>query len=155
MLKRLLLAAAMPVLVCWGGAAAHAQDAPKSYVGNETCAQCHEGEYRRFTEYSKKHHSFQSIEKLRDGLTPQELQQCYGCHTTGFGQPGGFVDPVSTPAMKDLGCESCHGPGSLHVETEDPEHIQRDLTIQDCRRCHNEERVRAFNFQPLIRSGAH
>ncbi|MBZ4659676.1 MAG: cytochrome c family protein, partial [Desulfacinum sp.] len=90
MLKRFLVIATTSTLVCWGGAALHAQDASKSYVGNETCAQCHEAEYRRFTEYSKKHHSFQSIEKLQDGLTPQELQQCYACHTTGFGQPGGF-----------------------------------------------------------------
>lgn len=155
MSKKFLLSSALLAALSFVTPAPHAQEGPKSYVGSETCARCHEGEYERFTAHAKKHHSFDSVEKLRDGLTPQEIQQCYSCHTTGYGKPGGFVDPETTPAMKELGCESCHGPGSLHAETEDPQYILGDLTAADCRHCHNEERVRSFNFQPLIHSGAH
>lgn len=154
MLKKRFIPA-MFVVSCLAIPALHAQEVAKHYVGSETCAQCHEGEYKRFIAYSKKHHSFDSVEKLRDGLTPEEVQQCYSCHTTGFGKPGGFVDPETTPAMKELGCESCHGPGSLHAQTEDPEQIRGKLTLLDCQQCHNEERVRSFNFKPLVYSGAH
>ncbi|SMC27135.1 Cytochrome c554 and c-prime [Desulfacinum hydrothermale DSM 13146] len=151
MKKTIVMAAAATLL--WVGLP-QAQDQPH-YVGDQTCAQCHEEIHERFMQYSKKPHSFQGVEKLQDGLSPQELQDCYACHTTGYGQPGGFTDPVSTPDMKNLGCESCHGPGSVHAETEDPQDIRGKITVQDCQRCHNEERVRAFNFQPLIHSGAH
>lgn len=153
--KRCVVTVAMLSVMIWSGLAPRAQGDSKHYVGIETCAQCHEQEYQRFTAHSKKHHSFRSIEKLQDGLTAAEIQKCYGCHTTGFWQPGGFVDPLTTPAMKDLGCESCHGPGSLHATTEDPSHIRKNVTVEDCQQCHNAERVRAFNFKPLTHGGAH
>jgi hypothetical protein len=29
------------------------------------------------------------------------------------------------------------------------------LTMEDCTRCHNSERVEAFNFKPVLFGGAH
>ena len=37
----------------------------------------------------------------------------------------------------------------------DPSLIKRDLSIEDCETCHNQERVSAFNFKPLLYGGAH
>ena len=87
-------------------------------------------------------------------LTVEELQNCYGCHTTGYGKPGGFVSEIQTPEMMNLGCESCHGPGSLHVESEDPDDLTA-VAVEDCMICHNEERVAAFNFKPMLYGGGH
>ncbi|MDY6950902.1 MAG: cytochrome c family protein, partial [Thermodesulfobacteriota bacterium] len=125
--------------VAWAQGAAQ-----ETYVGSDACVMCHEAEYENFSSYARKSNSFQSVLKMRKGLTPQELQGCYSCHTTGYGKPGGFVSLEQTPQLKDAGCEVCHGPGGRHVETENPEDIVGDVTIGLCKRCHTEERVSAF-----------
>ena len=42
--------------------------------------------------------------------------ECVVCHTVGFGYKTGFANEKDTPKLKDVGCESCHGPGSLHAK---------------------------------------
>ena len=127
----------------------------KSYVGSESCRDCHETEYANYMKFSKKAHSFQSIKKMEKKLTKEEYQGCFECHTTGFGKPGGFVSEEKTPGLKDAGCEVCHGPGSLHVESEDPDDISREMSQKDCSICHNEKRIKDFDFKPLLFGGAH
>ncbi len=119
------------------------------------CKQCHPDEYQSFMAYAKKSRSFHSVERMKKGLTQEELRQCYSCHTTGYGRPGGFVSPEETPQLKNAGCEVCHGPGSVHVKTGDPKDIKAKLTMNDCKSCHTSERIRAFRFRPLIHGGAH
>ena len=126
-----------------------------SYVGSTTCESCHDTIYGNFTKSSKKAHSRKNVEKMLHKLTLKEQQGCYYCHTTGYGKKGGFVSYSQTPDLGDVGCETCHGPGSLHVESGDPQMIQRRPTIEQCNLCHNAERVQDFNFKPLIFSGAH
>lgn len=125
------------------------------YVGSETCAECHDTEYENYAAHSKKAHSHASVKVMRKGLTEAEYQGCLHCHTTGYGQPGGFVSEAETPRLANLGCESCHGPGSLHADSGDPDDIVGDLTPADCERCHNPERVANFKFKPLLFGGAH
>lgn len=129
----------------------------KRYVGSKVCGQCHEEEYKTYLKYAKKAHSFEAIVKMRDKLTPAEVRRCYPCHTTGYGEPGGFVDEKTTPELKNVGCEACHGPGSLHVESEDPKDITADCKKIKlvCDKCHSSERVKAFKFKPLLHGGAH
>ncbi|MCK5679297.1 cytochrome C [bacterium] len=129
--------------------------AEKSYVGSAICAECHEKEYNNFAAFSKKAHSFESIMILKKGLTEAEFKGCFECHTTGYGKPGGFISLNKTPELSNLGCESCHGPGSRHRESEDPEDIIKSISIEHCTHCHNQERVAAFDFKPLIHGGAH
>ncbi len=147
------LLAITPLVVT--GAKAAAPPPSPTYVGSLACRPCHLNDYRRFFTYAKKSHSFESIQRLRKGLTEEEVKRCYGCHTTGYGKPGGFVSLAKTPQLKNAGCEVCHGPGSLHAATGDPTLIKRKLTMEDCERCHTSERVKAFHFKPLIHGGAH
>ena len=130
-----------------------AQD--KTYVGTEACKDCHEQEYSNFKKYAKKAHSFASIKKMEKKLTRDEYESCFECHTTGYGRPGGFVSEEKTPELMDAGCEVCHGPGSLHVESEDPEEIESRVSMENCNSCHNQERIEAFDFKPLLFGGAH
>ncbi len=56
---------------------------------------------------------------------------CAGCHTTGFDpEELTWVDP-------GVGCEACHGPGSLHVAGGgDPDQIFGSVDSQVCGACH-------------------
>ena len=125
------------------------------YVGSETCKNCHEKEYVSFTKYAKKSRSYESIERVRKGLTEEEIKGCYVCHTTGYGKPGGFISAEKTPFLKNAGCEVCHGPGELHAKTRDRKYIKSHLTMKDCEICHISERVKSFRYKPLIHGGAH
>lgn len=127
-----------------------------AYVGTQACADCHEAQHERFIKFSKKAHSSRSVQIMASDLTEAELAQCYTCHATGYGKPGGFVSYEKTPHLADAGCEVCHGPGKEHVESGgDSSLIKGSVTENDCGSCHNEDRVRSFNYKPLIYSGAH
>lgn len=126
------------------------------FVGSGACQECHETEYENFRKYSKKAHSGDSVKIMASDLTKTELAECFGCHVTGYGKPGGFVSFEQTPQLSDAGCEVCHGPGYDHVDSGgDPELIKGKLTVEDCESCHNAERVAAFDYKPLIFGGAH
>lgn len=124
------------------------------YAGSKACQQCHEAQYERFTTYSKKAASWNSVAIMASDLKPDELEGCYECHTTGYGR-GGFVSIERTPHLADVGCEVCHGPGLEHSASGDPALIVKRPGLDDCQACHNSERVRSFKFKPLIHSGAH
>jgi hypothetical protein len=125
------------------------------YVGSLACKECHPEEYSNFMTYAKKSISFQSIKRQMRHLTPEEIKQCYPCHTTGYGQTGGFVSLEETPHLKNAGCEVCHGPGAEHAQTGDTATIIGKMTKKDCEICHISERVKAFKYKPLIHGGAH
>jgi hypothetical protein len=125
------------------------------YVGSEACKKCHKEEYASFMTYAKKATSFRSIERVKKGLTEEEIKGCYYCHTTGYRKPGGFISPEKTPHLKNAGCEVCHGPGEFHIKSRNPAYIKRKLTLKDCEVCHTSERVQAFRYKPLIHGGAH
>ncbi|MFH1034195.1 MAG: cytochrome c family protein [Pseudomonadota bacterium] len=126
-----------------------------TYVGAEACQECHEKEYQSFKANSKKVHSFASVKRMSHALSETEMKQCYECHTTGYGKPGGFVSEQQTPKMAEASCEVCHGPGGLHAQSQSKSDIKGKLEAKDCLGCHNAERVQAFNFRPLIYSGGH
>lgn len=133
----------------------HGQESEKSYVGSDACIDCHKEEYKSFKAYAKKSHSFKSLQKMKKGLTKKEMESCFKCHTTGYGEPGGFKSEEETPHLKNAGCEVCHGRGSLRMDTEDAEDIKGRLTQKDCEKCHNSERVESFQYKPLVYGGAH
>lgn len=128
---------------------------PKLYVGAEACESCHSDQYESYLKNSSKARSWKSIEKMRPKLTAAEQRECYVCHTTGYGKPGGFVSINETPKLASVGCESCHGPGSVHAESGDVADIRRTPEIKDCVVCHNAERIQNFNFKPMLYHGGH
>lgn len=129
-------------------------DNSKTYIGSKNCAPCHEEQYNSFIKHSKKAHSWNSVAIMKPKLKEHELQKCYECHTTGYNK-GGFKSIETTPELADVGCETCHGPGSEHAENQDPQSISRKPAVETCTACHNSERIQDFKFKPLIFSGAH
>lgn len=128
---------------------------PKSYIGSKACGECHQKEFDSFSKFAKKAHSFKSIQIMASKLEPSELKECYACHTTGYGQPGGFVSLEKTPELANAGCEVCHGPGSAHAESGEKGLIKNKLSVEECQTCHNGERVKSFGFKPMLFGGAH
>lgn len=129
----------------------------RSYVGSAKCGECHEAEYARFTKFSKMAQAFKGVEKMKDVLTPDEVRGCFQCHTTGYGEPGGFRSEEATPGLRNASCEACHGPGSDHVGSGDASLIlgKGQVSLDRCARCHTEERVAAFKFKPLLYCSSH
>jgi nitrate/TMAO reductase-like tetraheme cytochrome c subunit len=81
-----------------------------TYVGVDKCKGCHTAEFKDFEsrKFSKAWSVLVMRGKDKDG-------ECLKCHSTGYGQPGGFVSDETTPGLKYKQCEACHGPGSLHA----------------------------------------
>ncbi|MFQ6098655.1 MAG: multiheme c-type cytochrome, partial [Armatimonadota bacterium] len=68
---------------------------------------------------------------------------CGRCHTTGWVETGlggphqdGMPGMYGTFAEPGIGCEACHGPGSVHVANPKPDNIVVDTSSEQCGTCH-------------------
>jgi hypothetical protein len=94
---------------------AQEKDAKLTFVGTDRCVKCHEAEAAKWNETAHGH-ALDSLEKVAKRPTLRQFDpECVVCHAVGFGYDTGYRDAVSTPALKHVGCESCHGPGSGHA----------------------------------------
>ena len=62
--------------------------------------------------------------------------KCVGCHVTGYGQVGGS-SLGHTKRLENVQCETCHGPGSMHVAEkglEEPPAVHRETPGQHLHR---------------------
>ena len=154
------------------------------YVGSSKCKKCHIKSHRSW----KKTKMGQALETLKPGKAAEvkkkfslDLEKdysrdtsCIGCHTTGYGHPGGYVvpDPSDKKAVRKakklqgVGCESCHGPGSAYIKVfEEIFKSKRQYKVDElyavglraidestCTQCHNEksatfDAAHPFNFE--------
>ena len=86
-----------------------------AYVGSEACNKCHNVEYQIW-DASKHADAFKALETAKRPSNRQFDGECVRCHVIGFGYETGYLDEQRTPNLKNVGCENCHGPGSLHVK---------------------------------------
>lgn len=107
------------------------------YVGMDRCKTCHPEHVKAYSEwkYSRNFRILEMRGKDHDA-------QCLPCHTTGYGKQGGFRNVEETPHMKNIQCEACHGPASLHVKAPTVEEHQRTLSIPKniCTTCHRQHK---------------
>jgi hypothetical protein len=100
-------------------------DGMPTYIGSEACGKCHVSAYEvwKNTPHS---HAYKTLVEAQHPSLRQYDGECIVCHTVGFGYNGGFTDEKKTAKLMNVGCESCHGPGSLHAKNpKDPEWQQR------------------------------
>lgn len=122
--------------------------AAAEYVGSHRCLSCHPS---AAAVWAQSHHSsaFDSLVRREADADPN----CVGCHTVGFGSPSGYRREFGDRQFVHVGCESCHGPGSLHVRRYDGEptleFTYRPLGEGDCRQCHYGEFSRPFDWDTL------
>jgi hypothetical protein len=85
------------------------------YVGSQGCKSCHRTEYEKW-EKSGRANAFDTLVKATRPKNRQYDGECVVCHVVGFGYEKGYADEKTTPLLKYVGCESCHGPCSEHVD---------------------------------------
>jgi hypothetical protein len=125
-----------------------------SFAGSETCVQCHAaaGEAWQKSGHSQ---AFKTLLHLKADADPN----CIACHTIGFKTPSGYRREFGASKLVDVGCESCHGPGSLHVEQRRSGSSLvdnfRTLGAGDCQKCHHGEFSRPFDWDKFWPAVAH
>jgi len=96
-----------------------------TYVGSDKCVKCHKEAYKTWKD-TPHHHAYETlVAKAKNPSLRQYDGECVVCHVVGFGYQGGFTDEKRTPHLENVGCESCHGPASLHVAS------PNDTALQD------------------------
>ena len=141
--------------------------AKPSYVGWKKCGGCHKSQKDSWLETThakamdslkpKTHVDHKKKAKLDPEKDYTKDKDCIGCHTTGYGEPGGFKADMSETKAKYLtgvGCEDCHGAGSLYRKghskagnkfKKSEEKTQRKVLVETgqifdyeeaCNRCH-------------------
>jgi hypothetical protein len=132
-------------------ARAHGQDCPApekgkaAFVGNASCAECHAESFPVW-ESSKHRHAWKTLEDAGK----QFHLNCTGCHVTGWEKPGGVCRLDKVAGREDVGCESCHGPGSLHAEDPSEANIIARPGQDVCVTCHNRENSPHFDFATYV-----
>jgi len=128
-----------------------------TYIGVKKCKSCH---FKQWNSWRKTKMAT-TFEVLKPGVRSEEKTKlkfdpnkdytkdatCLGCHTSGFGIPGGYIVPADgdTEAKEQAAdnagvtCEGCHGPGSKSVK------IQEDI----------KENKRPYKFAELQAVGFH
>ncbi|NQV14903.1 hypothetical protein HQ531_05540 [bacterium] len=157
----------------------YAQDASPEYIGNKKCKMCHNkaakgAQYDKWetTAHAKTFEILLSDEAIAIGKkmglanTPDKEGECLQCHVTGWGTPTGYqleVDAADkkavskNDALKNVGCEACHGPGSLYkgkkamlaISAGQTEAASLGLVYPNektCLACHNEKSPTAKPF---------
>jgi len=131
----LLAGAALGALIAFGvGADRAGADGAQgaTFVGANACKKCHLKQHKSWKETSMA----KAFETLKPGAKEKEKAQagldatkdytqdekCAKCHTTGYGEPGGYpklgapAEAEAKAAREGVQCESCHGAGSLYLD---------------------------------------
>ena len=111
-----------------------------SYVGSSACGICHKIVYEHWsnTAHGK---SYDTLVNTGHQYDPE----CIKCHTIGFGHISGFLDYDETQHLINVGCESCHGAGSLHINLVNKNYGKTNEG--GCEMCHDSEHSPGFEFK--------
>jgi hypothetical protein len=129
----------------------HGEDCPPpaegqaAFVGNGPCAGCHPAAFPVW-ESSRHRHAWETLETRGKHFH----LDCTGCHVTGWEQPGGVCRLDKVAGREDVGCESCHGPGSLHSQAPSARNITARPAEAVCVTCHNRENSPHFDFATYL-----
>ena len=119
------------------------------YLGLGNCQRCHPDEFDAYVEtrHAGSYATLSAVFMHRDS-------GCIPCHSTGYGEPGGFGGVRIRGAQTDLvdvQCEACHGPGAAH--SRDGRYL--GTARESCVKCHTAEQDPQFDFEKAWEKIAH
>lgn len=144
-----------------------------NYVGTTKCRMCHIKQYKAWLETPhakawaaltkgdpKKVTDMAAALKIEIKGSPDATDACVKCHVVGFQLTGGYpqADSAKTAVVMNVGCEACHGPGSLHVTAPLPEKkkfINKAVAANLCKQCHTADTSPKFEFADFVKRGVH
>lgn len=110
------------------------------YVGVDMCASCHE-DARKVWDKTRHAQAYVTLSKQFKEFN----LDCVSCHVTGYDRPGGST-VTHVDDLKDVQCENCHGPGSLHAAKPAKAKIPVAKPTADvCLSCHHPPHVHTFD----------
>jgi hypothetical protein len=120
-----------------------------AYTGTESCSDCHED---AVTFWQNTVHA-RAWKTLVDRGQQFDLE-CISCHVTGWEKPGGS-NLGHNDNLRDVQCETCHGPGSIHVAKgglEKPPAVMLAPPDDMCAtQCHTKEHSDTFQREAYLR----
>ncbi len=137
------------------------EDGEPFFIGTAECTVCHvpAHEFWETTSHSRAVATLEVRDKQYD-------QNCIGCHVVGWEEPGGSVlgqivyeaelgGRTFEKDLNNVGCESCHGPGSEHrlqpIDAQGvAQHIIAQPTEAQCTQCHVPEHSPRFDFDVYV-----
>ncbi len=128
------------------------QEKPTRYAGSAACASCHRPEASFFAT-TKHAHAMAAL--AGNGHERRDRDPtCVGCHSTGFMLPGGtWSVGIAAGRLKDVGCESCHGPSLGHISLDDKKTTTHRLVPEEvCRGCHTPDQTNGEFDYPKFRA---
>ncbi len=122
------------------------------YAGSAACKRCHAPMYQQW-EKTKHAKAWDTMVRTRQTGN----LDCIPCHVTGFDRRGGPTSLLGLESFVNVGCESCHGPGSAHVAQ--PK-VKLDYGAQVpervCAECHRaQEDQRPFDYEARLPTVRH
>jgi predicted CXXCH cytochrome family protein len=117
------------------------------YLGAAVCKECHSSAYNDYVNTAHFDTMVDDPDNPYDFYSIWEAdgkpEYCLPCHTTGWDETknnGGADEAENYENLLGIQCESCHGPGSLHVEGGgDKTQITVTYGAELCGSCHNGE----------------
>ncbi len=142
-------------------------------LGAAACAECHDA-VEKGSQFSKwrltKHADAYAVLGTPAGAKiaadmgiqgdPQASAQCLKCHTAAYSRPSAGAEE-SYSVLEGVGCESCHGPASVHVEAAgkaDKAALLASLgkpTKASCLTCHENAHGKPFDYDAAWKTIAH
>lgn len=110
-----------------------------AYVGSNACAPCHRSAFESW-ERSPHATAFDRLLGAQRHFAPG----CVTCHTTGYGYETGYEIGIDNQ-LRDVQCETCHGPGRNHVRRPEAQNIRLASDPGTCRTCHTEDQTPDFD----------
>jgi hypothetical protein len=129
----------------------HGKDCPApekgqpGFTGNTACLDCHEDAFGIW-KTSKHAASYPTLQRVGKNYH----LDCIGCHVTGWQKPGGTCRIDHTANREYVGCESCHGPGSVHAADPSASNIAKGNDAKVCTGCHDHENSPSFDFDAYV-----
>ncbi|GAB4263066.1 MAG: hypothetical protein Kow0092_13740 [Deferrisomatales bacterium] len=119
----------------------------KEYVGAQACQRCHPRRHKNWaaTEHARAYEALVRENRQYD-------EECIVCHVLAYECDQGVVNLKSIANFANVQCESCHGPGDLHVQSggKQPMVVDGD-PARICAKCHTPEKSEGSDFASRLR----